>query len=137
MQCPYCRHADTRVVDSRTADDGSSIRRRRECLACNERFTTYESAELLMPKVVKSDGTREPFDENKLRSGIQRALEKRPVGVEEVEEESYEPKVEVLEPNKEETNQQEPQRRALAIKKDMYDLIERKRRGMTNIITLH
>lgn len=85
MHCPFCNADDTKVIDSRLVAEGNQVRRRRECLACNERFTTYESAELVMPKVVKSDGTREPFDENKLRSGIQRALEKRPVAVEQVE----------------------------------------------------
>ncbi len=85
MHCPFCNTDDTKVIDSRLVAEGNQVRRRRECLACNERFTTYESAELLLPKVVKSDGTREPFDENKLRSGIQRALEKRPVSVEQVE----------------------------------------------------
>ncbi|MBA54499.1 MAG: transcriptional regulator NrdR [Pseudomonadales bacterium] len=85
MHCPFCNADDTKVIDSRLVAEGNQVRRRRECLACNERFTTYESAELLMPKVVKSDGTREPFDEHKLRSGIQRALEKRPVAVEQVE----------------------------------------------------
>ncbi|MVF11417.1 transcriptional regulator NrdR [Ketobacter sp. MCCC 1A13808] len=85
MHCPFCNTDDTKVIDSRLVAEGNQVRRRRECLACNERFTTYESAELMLPKVVKSDGTREPFDENKLRSGIHRALEKRPVSVEEVE----------------------------------------------------
>ena len=85
MHCPFCNADDTKVIDSRLVAEGNQVRRRRECLACNERFTTYESAELLMPKVVKSDGTREPFDEDKLWSGIQRALEKRPVAVEQVE----------------------------------------------------
>ncbi len=85
MHCPFCNADDTKVIDSRLVAEGCQVRRRRECLACSERFTTYESAELVMPKMVKSDGTREPFDENKLRSGIQRALEKRPVSVEQVE----------------------------------------------------
>lgn len=85
MHCPFCHADDTKVIDSRLVAEGSQVRRRRECLACTERFTTYESAELVMPKIVKSDGTREPFDENKLRSGIHRALEKRPVSVEQVE----------------------------------------------------
>ena len=85
MHCPFCHADDTKVIDSRLLAEGSQVRRRRECLACTERFTTYESAELVMPKIVKSDGTREPFDENKLRSGIHRALEKRPVSVEQVE----------------------------------------------------
>ena len=79
MHCPFCNHPDTRVTDSRLAADGRQIRRRRECLSCGERFTTFESAELLLPRVIKSDGSREPFDEAKLASGMVRALEKRPV----------------------------------------------------------
>ena len=79
MHCPFCGHGETRVNDSRLAGEGRQIRRRRECLACGERFTTFETAELVMPQVVKSDGTREPFDEGKLRGGMQKALEKRPV----------------------------------------------------------
>lgn len=85
MHCPFCSADDTKVIDSRLVAEGGQVRRRRECLSCHERFTTYEVAELLMPRVIKSDGTREPFDENKLRSGLQRALEKRPVSVEQVE----------------------------------------------------
>lgn len=85
MHCPFCGTEDTRVVDSRLVADGSQIRRRRECANCKERFTTFEVAELLMPRVVKRDGSREPFDEHKLRAGLQRALEKRPVSVEAVE----------------------------------------------------
>lgn len=85
MHCPFCNADETKVIDSRLVAEGNQVRRRRECLSCSERFTTYEAAELMLPKVVKSDGTREPFDENKLRSGIQRALEKRPVSVEQVE----------------------------------------------------
>ena len=79
MQCPFCEERDTRVVDSRLADDGAQVRRRRECTGCGERFTTYETAELAAPRIVKNDGTRVPFDERKLRSGMLRALEKRPV----------------------------------------------------------
>ncbi len=79
MHCPFCGHGETRVNDSRLAAEGRQIRRRRECLACGERFTTFETAELVMPQVVKSDGTREPFDEGKLRAGMRKALEKRPV----------------------------------------------------------
>ncbi len=79
MHCPFCNHEDTRVTDSRLAGDGRQIRRRRECLSCGERFTTFESAELLMPRVIKSDGSREPFDEIKLNTGMVKALEKRPV----------------------------------------------------------
>lgn len=85
MYCPFCGANETKVVDSRLVAEGQQIRRRRECVQCHERFTTFEAAELLMPKVVKTDGTRQPFDEDKLRAGIQRALEKRPVGVEEFE----------------------------------------------------
>ena len=79
MYCPFCGHVETKVTDSRLAAEGQQIRRRRECLECGERFTTFESAELVMPQVVKSDQTREPFSEAKLRAGMQRSLEKRPV----------------------------------------------------------
>lgn len=85
MHCPFCYTSDTKVIDSRLVAEGEQVRRRRECSSCGERFTTFETAELLMPKVVKSDGSRQPFDEAKLRSGILRALEKRPVSVETVE----------------------------------------------------
>lgn len=86
MHCPFCGHVETKVADSRLAAEGSQVRRRRECLSCGERFTTFETAELVMPNVVKSDGRREPFDEAKLRGGILKALEKRPVPQEQVEE---------------------------------------------------
>jgi transcriptional repressor NrdR len=86
MYCPFCGHTETKVIDSRLAGEGRQIRRRRECLACAERFTTFEEAELLLPTVIKSDRTREPFDENKLRGGMQKALEKRPVGREAIED---------------------------------------------------
>ena len=86
MHCPFCSHTETKVIDSRLAGEGRQIRRRRECLACTERFTTFESAELLLPMVVKSDNTREPFDENKLRGGMRKALEKRPVSPEAIED---------------------------------------------------
>ncbi len=85
MHCPFCSAEDTKVIDSRLVADGDQVRRRRECLSCSERFTTYEVAELLMPKIIKHNGNREPFDEEKMRSGILRALEKRPVSVEEIE----------------------------------------------------
>lgn len=85
MHCPFCNAEDTKVVDSRLAEDGSSVRRRRECLQCGERFTTYESAQLKMPQLIKSDGHREPFIEDKLRAGMERALEKRPVDTEAIE----------------------------------------------------
>ena len=86
MHCPFCAHPDTKVNDSRLAAEGAQIRRRRECLECGERFTTFESAELVMPLVVKSDHRRVPFDEHKLRGGLAKALEKRPVSQESVEE---------------------------------------------------
>ena len=85
MHCPFCSHGETKVIDSRLAGKGSQIRRRRECLKCGERFTTFETAELLMPQVVKSDRSREPFDEQKLRAGMLKALEKRPVSGEAME----------------------------------------------------
>ena len=85
MHCPFCDAEDTKVIDSRLANDGFEVRRRRECLTCSERFTTFESAELVMPKLVKNDGRREPFNELKLRAGIIRALEKRPVNSEDIE----------------------------------------------------
>ncbi|MFT6592016.1 MAG: transcriptional repressor NrdR [Zhongshania sp.] len=87
MRCPFCNFDDTKVIDSRLVAEGGQVRRRRECLSCSERFTTYESAELLMPKIIKTDGSREPFDEAKLRSGVLKALEKRPVSVEHIEAE--------------------------------------------------
>ncbi len=85
MRCPFCGVQDTRVIDSRLAGDGDQVRRRRECVACKERFTTFEIAELTLPQIVKRSGEREAFNESKLRAGIQRALEKRPVKVDEVE----------------------------------------------------
>ncbi len=85
MHCPFCSENDTKVIDSRLVADGHQVRRRRQCLACNERFTTFETAELVMPKVVKSNGNREPFDEDKMVGGIQRALEKRPVSADAIE----------------------------------------------------
>ena len=87
MQCPFCRENETKVIDSRLVADGDQVRRRRECLNtdCSERFTTFESAELVMPRMVKSNNSRQPFDEEKLRNGLQRALEKRPVSTETIE----------------------------------------------------
>ncbi len=79
MRCPFCGTDNTKVIDSRLSGDGDQIRRRRECQSCRERFTTYETAELNLPRVVKRDGRREPFAENKLRNGILHALERRPV----------------------------------------------------------
>ncbi len=85
MHCPFCNATDTKVIDSRLVTDGAQVRRRRECQVCSERFTSYETAELVMPRLVKSDGVRQPFDENKLRAGVLRALEKRPVSMEAIE----------------------------------------------------
>ncbi len=85
MYCPFCNADDTKVIDSRLANEGAMVRRRRECQSCGERFTTFESAELVMPYIIKQGGQREPFNENKLRAGMQRALEKRPVGTEDIE----------------------------------------------------
>ena len=85
MHCPFCEAEDTKVIDSRLVAGGDQERRRRECLTCGDRYTTFETAELVMPRVVKSDGAREPFNEEKLRAGLLRALEKRPVSTEEIE----------------------------------------------------
>ena len=85
MFCPFCSHSETKVIDSRLVSEGNQVRRRRECQECGERFTTYESAELALPRVIKSNGARQPFDEDKLRSGLLRALEKRPVDLEQME----------------------------------------------------
>lgn len=85
MRCPFCVAPDTKVIDSRLANEGDHVRRRRECLTCGERFTTYESAELSMPRIVKRDGMRVPFDEAKLRAGMMHALQKRSVTTERIE----------------------------------------------------
>lgn len=85
MHCPFCSAEDTKVIDSRLVADGNQIRRRRECASCGERFTTFETAELVIPRVIKSDGTRQPFDENKLRRGMMHALQKRPVPLEQID----------------------------------------------------
>ena len=85
MHCPFCSAEDTKVIDSRLVTDGEAVRRRRECLTCGERYTTFETAELVMPHLIKRDGRREPFDEKKLRYGLSKALEKRPVSVDEIE----------------------------------------------------
>ncbi|MDE0732361.1 MAG: transcriptional regulator NrdR [Gammaproteobacteria bacterium] len=86
MHCPFCGAVDTKVIDSRLVSAGNHVRRRRECITCEERFTTYESAELVMPRIIKQDGIREPFNEDKLLAGLTKALEKRPVGIEKIEE---------------------------------------------------
>jgi len=85
MYCPFCSHEETKVIDSRLAGEGQQIRRRRECLKCSERFTTFETAELVMPRIIKNDASREPFDEQKLKSSMLKALEKRPVASEAVD----------------------------------------------------
>jgi transcriptional repressor NrdR len=79
MHCPFCQHNDTRVIDSREADEGAAIRRRRECPQCGERFNTFETIEIKLPAVVKTNGRREAFDERKVRVGVERALHHRPV----------------------------------------------------------
>ncbi|USQ14727.1 transcriptional regulator NrdR [Legionella lytica] len=86
MYCPFCHAEETKVVDSRLVADGAQVRRRRECLECHERFTTFETAELIMPLIIKRDGRREAFSIDNLRSGMLRALEKRPVSVDSLEE---------------------------------------------------
>ena len=86
MHCPFCGAQDTKVIDSRLANEGTMVRRRRECLTCNERFTTFETVELNMPHVVKSDGSRVAFDLEKLRKGLLKALEKRPVSMDKVDD---------------------------------------------------
>ncbi|SFK47260.1 transcriptional regulator NrdR [Methylophaga sulfidovorans] len=85
MRCPFCGADDSKVVDSRLSAEGDAIRRRRMCVECNERFTTYETAELSLPRLIKRDRSRELFDENKLRAGFMRALEKRPVSIDAVD----------------------------------------------------
>lgn len=86
MNCPFCQTSETKVIDSRLIAEGAQVRRRRECLSCCERFTTFESAELIMPVVIKRDGRREPFKLENLRAGMLRALEKRPVSRDILEE---------------------------------------------------
>lgn len=85
MYCPFCSEIDTKVIDSRLVADGQQVRRRRECPQCSERFTTFETAELVFPRIIKRDGRRGPFDEQKLRAGMLKALEKRPVSSEQIE----------------------------------------------------
>jgi transcriptional repressor NrdR len=86
MKCPFCGHPETQVVDSRVPENGASVRRRRRCLSCEKRFTTYETVELRMPQIVKENGMRQAFDEDKIRIGFVRALHKRPVPAEHVDE---------------------------------------------------
>ena len=86
MHCPFCSAVDTKVIDSRLVAEGNNVRRRRECITCAERFTTYEAAELVMPRIIKAGGIREPLNEDKMTAGLMKALEKRPVSIERVEE---------------------------------------------------
>ena len=86
MHCPFCSAVDTKVIDSRLVAEGNNVRRRRECITCAERFTTYEAAELVMPRIIKAGGISEPFNEDKMTAGLMKALEKRPVSIERVEE---------------------------------------------------
>ncbi|MFC3908716.1 transcriptional regulator NrdR [Legionella dresdenensis] len=86
MYCPFCHAEETKVLDSRLVSEGAQVKRRRQCLVCHERFTTFETAELIMPVIIKRDGRREPFSEENLRSGMLRALEKRPVSVDTLEQ---------------------------------------------------
>ena len=85
MKCPFCANSENRVIDSRISKDGGAIRRRRECLACEKRFTTYEYVEDVLPMVVKKDGRREPFDRMKIISGVKKACEKRPISMDAIE----------------------------------------------------
>ena len=85
MKCPFCANGENRVIDSRISKDGSAIRRRRECLACEKRFTTYEFVEEVLPVLVKKDGRREPFDRMKIIAGIKKACEKRPISMDAIE----------------------------------------------------
>ena len=86
MHCPFCNEIDTKVIDSRLVGEGKQVRRRRECAVCDERFTTYEVAELVVPRVIKRNEVRQPFDEEKLRNSMRRALQKRSVSTEQLEE---------------------------------------------------
>ena len=85
MHCPFCSADDTKVIDSRLVAEGDAVRRRRECQSCGERYTTFETAELVMPRIIKRDGSREPYDEEKLKFGLIKALEKRPVSVDQID----------------------------------------------------
>ena len=85
MKCPFCGHSENKVIDSRISKDGKAVRRRRECLGCGKRFTTYEYVEDILPMVVKKDGRREQFDRQKILSGIKKACEKRPISMEAID----------------------------------------------------
>ncbi len=86
MYCPFCQAQDTKVIDSRLVDEGMQVRRRRQCMRCLERFTTFETAELNLPRIIKRDGSRVDFDDERLRSGLAKALEKRPISTEQIEQ---------------------------------------------------
>lgn len=86
MKCPFCKALDNKVIDSRLSKEGDMIRRRRQCLVCQRRFTTYERVEEILPLVIKKNGTREPFDRNKILAGLKKACEKRPISIEVIEE---------------------------------------------------
>jgi transcriptional repressor NrdR len=86
MKCPFCREIKNKVIDSRLSKDGRTIRRRRECLNCEKRFTTYEKVEAVLPMVVKKDGRREPFNHEKIRAGIQKACQKRPISINKIDD---------------------------------------------------
>ena len=86
MKCPFCKELDNKVIDSRLSKDGGMIRRRRECLDCQSRFTTYERIEGILPMVVKKDNRREPYDRNNIINGLKKACQKRPIGTDEIEE---------------------------------------------------
>jgi transcriptional repressor NrdR len=121
MHCPFCSALDTKVIDSRLVSEGNHVRRRRECITCAERFTTYESAELVMPRIIKQGGIREPFNEDKLLAGLTKALEKRPVGIEKVEE-----AINRIKANLRSTGEREIQSRAVGeqVMKELRDLDE-------------
>jgi transcriptional repressor NrdR len=121
MHCPFCSAVDTKVIDSRLVSEGDHVRRRRECITCEERFTTYESAELVMPRIIKQDGIREPFNEDKLLAGLTKALEKRPVSIEKVEE-----AINRIKANLRSTGEREIQSRAVGeqVMKELRDLDE-------------
>jgi len=121
MKCPFCACEETRVIDSRMGKEGNNIRRRRECVACVRRFTTYERVEEILPMVVKKDGRREPFDRSKIIAGITRACEKRPIPIETIEK-----LVDKLEMQMQETSEREIQAAFIgeAVMKALHDLDE-------------
>lgn len=119
MHCPFCDAQETRVIDSRLVGDGGQVRRRRECSTCGERFTTYEKAELNLPRIIKRDGSRVPFSEQKLRAGIMRALEKRPVPSDRVEAAISHIKHQLIATGERETRSREVGERVMAELREM------------------